>query len=181
MLKDLRFAFRLIAKDPRYTAIVVLVIALGIGVNSIGFTIANAAFLRGPAFEGIDRILLLSWQPRNGERSDVSYPELQDLRAQTRTFEAIGAFDDRQANISDDRELPQQVQAAAVTANAFQILHQRPLLGRDFAPGEDSTAAQRVVILGYSLWQSRYGADPTVLGKTLRINGEPAAIIGVMP
>jgi predicted permease len=181
MLKDLRFAFRLIAKDPKYTAIVVLVIALGIGVNSIGFTIVNAAFLRGPAFERIDRIFLLSWQPRNGERSDVSFPELQDLRTQTRTFEAIGAFDDRQANISDDRELPQQVHATAVTANAFQILRQHPFLGRDFVSGEDNSNAQRVVILAYSLWQSRYGADPSMLGKTLRINGEPATIVGIMP
>jgi putative ABC transport system permease protein len=181
MLKDVRFALRLIAKDPWYTTIVVLVMALGIGVNSIGFTIVNAAFLRGPSFERIERIFLLSWQPRNAERWDISFPELQDLRSQTRAFEAIGAFEERQANISDDRDVPQQVQAARVTANAFQILRQKPLRGRDFAPGEDNSNAERVAILGYSLWQSRYGADPSVLGKTLRINGEPAKIIGIMP
>ena len=181
VLQDLRFAFRLIAKEPRFSAAAVLALALGIGINAIGFTVVNAAFLRGLPVEDAERLYTLSWKSRLGRRVNVSHAELQDWREQSRTFAGFAAFSDATMNISDDRALPEQVQGSRVTANAFGVLRLQPLLGRDFAPGDDGTGAEPVVIIGYGIWKNRYGADPNVIGASLRVNGQPATIIGIMP
>ena len=180
MLQDLRFTLRLIAKEPWFSAAAIVALALGIGVNAIGFTIVNAAFLRGLPIKDSGRLYLLAWQGRPG-RLNVSHAELQDWRAQSRTFTGLAAFLNDRMNISDDRALPEQVRGTRLTANAFSVLGTQPLLGRDFAPGDDRQGADPVVIVGYSLWKSRYNADPNVLGTPLRLNGQPATIIGVMP
>ena len=110
VLQDLRFAFRLIAKDRWFSAAVIVVLALGIGANAIGFTIVNAAFLRGLPFEDADRLYVLSWQNRAGRRANVSHAELQDWRDQSRSFAGLAAYRDATMNISDDRALPEQAQ-----------------------------------------------------------------------
>src|SRR6266550_1789848 len=180
MLQDLRFTLRLIAKEPWFSAAAVMALALGIGVNAIGFTIVNAAFLRGLPIKDSGRLYLLAWQGRPG-RLNVSHAELQDWRAQSRTFTGLAAFRNDRMNISDDRALPEQVRGTKLTANAFSVVGTQPLLGRDFAPGDDRQGADPVVIVGYSLWKNRYNADPNVLGTSLRLNGQSATIIGVMP
>jgi putative ABC transport system permease protein len=181
VVQDLRFSFRLIASERWFSAAAIVALALGIGVNATGFTIVNAAFLRGLPFEDAGRLYMLSWQPREGRRASVSQAELQDWRAQSRAFSGIAAFTDDAMNISDDRTWPQEVRGAQLTANAFDVLRQQPLLGRAFAPENERTGAEPVVIIGYDLWKNRYGSDPNVLGQTLRVNGQPATIIGVMP
>ena len=181
MLNDLRFTLRLIAKDRGFSAVAIVALALGIGVNAIGFTIVNAVFLRGLPHKDADRLYALGWQSRAGSRNTVSPAELAVWRAQSRTFAGLAAFYDESLNISDDRSLPDQVRGAWVTANAFRVLGQPPLLGRDFAEGEDRTGAEPLVIIGYALWKNRYGADPGVMGQSLRVNGQPATIVGVMP
>jgi putative ABC transport system permease protein len=124
---------------------------------------------------------MLSWQPREGRRANVSVAELQDWRAQSRTFSGIAAFTDDWMNISDDRTWPEQVRGAQLTANAFGVLRQQPLLGRGFAPDDERTGAEPVVVIGYDIWKHRYGSDPHVLGRTLRLNGQRATIVRVMP
>ncbi len=94
MLQDLRFTFRLIAKERWVSAAAIVALTLGIGVNAIGFTIVNAAFVRGLPFDDAGRLYTLSWQNREGRRGGVSYPELQDWRAQSRTFASLAAFSD---------------------------------------------------------------------------------------
>ena len=84
-------------------------------------------------------------------------------------------------NISDDRALPEQAQGTWLTANTFGVLRQPPLLGRDFVAGDERPGAEPVVIIGHGIWKNRYGSDPGVLGKSLRVNGQPATIVGVMP
>ena len=181
VLQDLRFAFRLIAKDRWFSAAVIVVLALGIGANTVGFTIVNAAFLRGLPFEEADRLYVLSWTNRAGRRANVSPPELQDWRDQSRSFAGLAGYRDATMNISDDRALPELANGTWLTANTFGVLRQPPLLGRDFAAGDERPGAEPVAIIGYSLWKNRYGSDPNVLGRTLRINGQPATIVGVMP
>ena len=181
MLQDLRFAFRLIAKDRWFSAAAIVVLALGIGANTVGFTIVNAAFLRGLPFEEADRLYVLSWTNRAGRRANVSRAELQDWRDQSRSFAGLAAYRDATMNISDDRALPEQARGTWLTANAFGVLRQQPLLGRDFAAGDERPGAEPVAIISYSLWKNRYGGDPDVLGRTLRVNGQPATIVGVMP
>jgi putative ABC transport system permease protein len=180
-LQDLRFALRLIAKERWFSAVAIVTLALGIGVNAIGFTIVEVAFFRGLAVEHANELYAVSWETPSGSGANVSYAELQAWRDQSRAFHGLAAYTDESMNISDDRGLPEQVEGTSVTANLFGQLGQHPLLGRDFAPGDDARGAERVVIIGHSLWNNRFGSDPAVLGATLRVNGEPATIIGVMP
>jgi putative ABC transport system permease protein len=181
ILLDLRFACRLIAKERWFSAAAIAALALGIGANATGFTIVNAVFLRGLPFEDADRLYVVSWETRAGRRSNTSYPELQDWRAQSRTFAGLAGYRYDTLNISDDTALPEQVDATWLTADAFAILQQQPLLGRVFFSRDEQADADRVVVVGHALWQRRYGGDPTVLGKTVRVNGEPSTIVGVMP
>jgi putative ABC transport system permease protein len=181
VLRDIRFAFRLIAKNRGFSAAAIVVLALGIGANTIGFTIVNAAFLRGLPFKDSNRLYMLAWQPRSGSRLNLSYAELEDLRVQSRTVAGIAAFSNGTMNLSDDRAMPEEARATRLTANAFGVLGQQPLLGRDFAPADDRPGADPVAIINYRMWKNRYGAGPDVLGKSIRLNGQPATIIGVMP
>ena len=180
MLQDLRFAFRLLAKERWYTAVAVTALALGIGVNTTGFVIVNGAFLRGLPYDNADRLYVLSGQTRGG-RTGASFPDYQDWRAQSRTFAAIGAFRNENMNVSDDRALPEQVAGTWITTNVFRQLGQTMQLGRDFLPTDDQQDAERVVIIGFRVWQNRYGGAPSVIGKSIRVNGHAATIVGVMP
>jgi predicted permease len=180
MLRDLRFTFRLIAKERWFAAAAVVALALGIGVNAVGFTLINAAFLRGLPFDEADRLYMLTWQGRPGRRQ-VSHVELEEWREGSRTFAGFGAFRNGTMNISDARALPEQARGTWVTANSFSLLRQPALLGRDFASTDEAKGAEPVVIISYTFWKNRYGADPNVLGTPMRVNGQPATIVGVMP
>jgi putative ABC transport system permease protein len=181
VMHDLRFTFRLIAKERGFSAAAIAALALGIGINAIGFSIVNAAFLRGLPFEEANRLYILGWQNRSGSRSNVSHAEFEDWRARTRTFSGLAAFSNTTINISDAHALPEQARGTLVTADAFRVLKQPPLLGRDFGPADDRIGAEPVAILSARVWNHRYGGDPSVLGRVLRLNGQPATIIGVMP
>ena len=180
MLRDLRFTFRLIAKERWFAAAAVVALALGIGVNAVGFTLINAAFLRGLPFDEADRLYMLTWQGRPGRRQ-VSHVELEEWREGSRTFAGFGAFRNGTMNISDARALPEQARGTWVTANTFSLLRQPALLGRDFASTDEAKGAEPVVIISFTFWKNRYGADPNVLGTPVRMNGQPATIVGVMP
>lgn len=179
--QDLRFALRLIVKDRWFSAAAVAAIALGIGANTLGFTIVNAAFFRGFSFEQADRLQVVSWRPDRGRRLRLSYADYQDWSSQSRTFSGMAAYNFGAINISDDHAPPEQTQGAFVTANHFDVLRQPPLLGRTFAAGEDRRGAEPVVIIGYEIWTNRFARDPGVIGRLLRVNGVAATIIGVMP
>jgi predicted permease len=181
MLKDLRYALHVIAKDRWYSAVAVITLSLGIGVNATVFTLVNAVLIRGLPYKDSGRLYILSSQRQNGDRGNVSASDLDDWRSQARTFEALGAFDPHNANVADDRFAPENVQAASMSANAFGIIAQSPLVGRDFAPADEREGAERVVIIGYAMWKRRYAEDRDIVGKTLRVDGRPATIIGVMP
>lgn len=181
LAQDLRFAWRLMIKDRWFSAAAVAAIALGIGANTMGFTIINAAFFRGFAFDQAEQLHAVSWRPDRGLRMRLSYTDLQEWQTQSRSFAGMAGYVFSAHNISDDHAPPEQTQGSAVTANHFDILRQRPLLGRTFAAGEDRRGSEPVVIIGYQIWTNRYGRDADIIGKTLRINGQAATIIGVMP
>jgi putative ABC transport system permease protein len=180
ILQDLRFAFRLMTKDRWFSAAAIAVLALGIGANTVGFTVVNGAFFRGLPFEEADRLFVVSWQHRAGRRLNASHIELQDVRT-SKSFEALAGYIDTSMNISDGSMLPEQVRGTWVTANAFRTVRQAPLIGRDFVESDERPSAEPVAIIGHGIWTSRYGGDANVLGKTLRVNGRPTTIVGVMP
>lgn len=181
LVQDLRFASRLMIKDRWLSAAAIAAIALGIGANTVGFTIVNAAFLRGFPFDEADRLRAISWRPDAGFRRPASVPDLEDWRAQSRSFSGIAAYTFGAINISDDHAAPEQTQGAWVTANHFDVLRQRPVVGRAFVAGDEQRGAEPVVIIGYEIWKHRFDLDPQIIGRTLRVNGRPSTIIGVMP
>ena len=181
LLRDVQFAIRLIAREKWFSAAAIIAIALGIGANAVGFTIINAAFFNNFGFERSEEIHLISWRPERGRRASSSYLDLEDWRASAQSFSAIGAYSFEALNISDDHAPPQQTQGAYATANLFDVLRQPPILGRGFVSGDDRRGADPVVLISHQLWTNRFGADPSAVGRVLRINGSPATIVGVMP
>jgi len=181
LFQDLRFSARLMAKEPWFSAAAIFAIALGIGANTVGFTIVNAAFIRGFSFDRAEELHAISWRPTRGRRLPSSVLDLEDWRSQSASFTGIAGSAFGAINISDDVTAPEQTQGSRVTANLFDVLHQPPLLGRTFIEGEDRRGAEPVVIIGYDIWTNRFDRDPSVVGRILRINGSPATIIGVMP
>ena len=181
LIQDLAFAGRLIARDKWFSIAAIVVIALGIGANAVGFTIVNAAFFRGFAFDRADQLHVITWRPDRGRRVPSSYADLEDWRSQAHSFSAIGAYTWEALNLADDHAPPQQTQGAHVTANFFDVLREQPVLGRGFLAGDDRRGAERVALIGHELWTNRYGRDPGVIGRVLRVSGTAATIVGVMP
>jgi predicted permease len=180
MLRDLRYAVHIIVKERWYATVAVVALSLGIGLNATVFTLVNAILIRGLPYKDSDRLYVMSTRRQNGDRTGVSAADLDDWRRQSKTFAALGAFDTNSVNVSDDRFAPENVSSATLSANAFSIIAQRPLLGRDFTPADEGPGAERVTIIGRKLWKRRYAEDPGILGKTLRIDGKPVTIVGVM-
>jgi predicted permease len=180
--QDVQFATRLLLKDKWFTLVAVTALALGIGVNAAVFTFVNAVLIRGLPFDEPDRILALgSYDPVRNRDMGVSYLDFQDWRAASSTFASLAAQTGATMNVSDEGRAPERFSGSLVTANAFRLIGQTPLLGRDFLPDEDRPGAAAVVILGNGVWKNRYGGDPSVIGRTVRINDVPSVVVGIMP
>jgi len=181
VLKDLQFAFRSLLKRPGFMAVAVVTLALGIGGSTAIFTVVDAALLRGLPYKSPDRLYHLWEKTPQGEFSkrEFSYPDYQDYQ-QNNVFEGLAAYTGGRVLLSGDGE-PESVGGPRVSANFFNVLGVDPILGRTFQAGEDQQGGPRVTVLGYGLWQRRFGGDPGVLGRTLTINGDSYTIIGVLP
>jgi len=182
LLQDIRFGIRILVKSPGASVIAVAALALGIGVCTVMYSIVYGSLLRGLPVEGSDRIMYLQETnlSQNIERMSVPLHDYLDWRAQQTSFEQLGAYYFGTANISGS-ERPERFNGAFVTANTLTILGVRPLLGRLILEGEDHPAAEPVIVLGFSVWRDRYDSDPQILGKTIRANGTPTTVVGVMP
>ena len=161
-----------------------MTLGLGIAVNAVVFTIVNAAVLRPLPFENAERVVRLGLTNVGNVQnpySDLSYLDFQEWQTARRTFEQIAAFTDRGVNVSDDERPAARASAAYVSWNTFSLIGQRPELGRDFSETDDRDGSPPVVILGENLWRVRYGADPAILGTTVRVDGVASTVVGVMP
>jgi putative ABC transport system permease protein len=180
--EDLRFAGRLLLKDKWFTLVAATALALGIGVNATVFTFVNAVLIRGLPIAEPDRAMAIQSFDRVRARTmGVSYLDYRDWRESTRTFESMAAYTFMTANVSDEGQPPERFSGITISANGFQILGIRPIIGRDFVPDDDRPGAQPVVLIGHGVWKNRYGSNPSAIGRTVRINDVPAVIIGVMP
>jgi putative ABC transport system permease protein len=180
-LHDLRFAVRLLVKDRWFTAVAVIALALGIGVNATVFTFVNAVLIRGLPFDDPDRIVVVGTRDARSRDQGSSHPNFEDWRASSRAFAGLAAFSGQTMNVSDEGRPPERFQGPYLSANAFKLIGQQPLLGRDFRPEDDRPGAAAVVIIGNGLWKNRYGSDPAVIGRVINVNGVPSTVIGVMP
>lgn len=179
IIQDLRYSFRSLRKSPAFTAAALIVLALGIGTNSVIFTIVNAVLLRPLPFNDPDRIVYL-WGNSLKESNDhnsVSVPDLEDWKGQSQSFEAMSGYAYRAFNLTGQQE-PAPVQGAMVGADFFRVVGIEPALGRTFQPEDERL---NVVVLGHSLWQRRFNSDASVLGKSITLSNSPHTVIGVMP
>jgi putative ABC transport system permease protein len=180
--QDVQFATRLLVKDKWFTIVAATALALGIGVNATVFTFVNAVLIRGLPFRDADRIMALDCRdPVRDRNMGVSYLDLKDWSAATRTFTSLAAFSGATMNLSDEGKAPERFAGVYTSANTFNMLGQLPTIGRDFLPEDDRPGAPAVVMLGNGVWKNRYGSDPAVVGRTIRVNDVPSVIIGVMP
>jgi len=185
MIQDLRFALRMISVHRWFAAAVVATLALGIGLNTMIFTLVNAVLFKPIAVQGGERLVVVTHRrpsSRNdNDREGVSYPDFREYRAQSTSFEALAAYSGSRGTLSEQGNPPQRFNMGLVSAGMFEMLHVQPILGRGFAASDDQAGAEPVLMLGYGVWKDRYGSSPSVIGHSLRVNSKPATIIGVMP
>ncbi len=184
LVADLRYALRLLRRNPGFTLAATLTLALAIGANTTMFSVVNATLLRRLPFPESDRLVLL-WTGTTNDPTDlgiVSLPNFTDWRAESRSFESMALFDSagRGYNLSSGGE-PEQVSGVRVTASFFRVLGVPPLLGRTFLPEEEMPGRDHEVVLSYGLWERRYGADRSLIGRPIRIDDEFFTVVGVMP
>ena len=181
--QDLRFALRLLLKSPGVTAIAVLSMALGIGVNTTAFAVLYAMLLRPLPYAEPDRLFGLSMQhPQvQGPYGGWSYLDYRDLRKESRSFAGVAAHRGAGSLILAGPEGPERINIDAVSSDLFRLLGVDPILGRHFLPAEDHPGRPLVLLLSHDLWQRRFHGDPAVVGRMVVANGRPHRVVGVMP
>jgi predicted permease len=178
-LGDVRYACRLLHRERAFSLLVVSTMAIAIGANVTLFTIVNGMGGR-PSIPHEERAIVLASADRAGHPFGVSYADFQDWRSQTRTVALMAAYRGVGMNLTDRGLAAERATSAYISADTFQLLGERPILGRDFSLSDDQPGAAPVVILGGGLWKVRYGGDPAIVGKTIRANGVAMTVIGVM-
>ncbi len=174
--KDLRYGGRSLLRNPGFTLVAVITLALGIGANTAIFSVVNAVLLRPLGYRDADRLVTLL----HDGTDPVAVANYIDWRDQSRSFEAMGAADYWSANLTGG-DVPEHVLGLKVTQNLLPMLGVRPLLGRLFAPGEDRIGSDHEAILSYRLWQRRFNGDAGILGKSITLSGQAFTVVGVMP
>ncbi len=182
LLRDVRYALRSLAKSPGLSIVATLALTLGIGLTTTMFSIVYGAMMKGLPYPDGDRIVVLtrSNPVRGIDGSGVPIQDYFDFKAQQRSFTDIGATTSGTIFVSGD-EKAERFDGSWITANTFDIIGVRPILGRNFRGGEDTPHGEKVAIIAYSTWTDRYNRDPNVVGKLIRVNGVPTTIVGVMP
>jgi putative ABC transport system permease protein len=180
LLQDLRFGLRLLLRQPAFTLIVVLTLALGIGANTAIFSVVNGVLLRPLPYPAPERLVAVwGFHPEIGQES-ASLPDFRDWREGATSFESLAAYAPTFFNLTGDGE-PERVSALRVTANFFQTLGVSPVRGRAFEQGEDLRGSNTVAVVSHGFWKRRLGANPAVLGQTLTLNGVPHTLVGIAP
>jgi putative ABC transport system permease protein len=178
--QDIRFGVRVLLKSPGFAVVTILALALGIGANSAIFSVVNGVLLRPLPFKTADRLVFLSEWSQQVPNMSVSYPNFQDWRAQSHSFDELAAFRSNGFVLTNAGE-PERLTAREVSQGFFPALGVAPALGRNFTPDEDKTGGNKTVILSYGLWQRRFGANPAALGQALTLNNESYTVVGILP
>jgi putative ABC transport system permease protein len=178
---DVRYALRQLRRSPSFALATILTLALGIGANTVVFSLINAVFLRPLPFSEPDRLVdVRSFDRRSGGHpTNLSYPTFFDFRRDNRVFDSIVCYRDEGFTITG-RGQPFHVSGEIVSADLFSLLRVKPELGRGFLPSEEARG-QHVVILSHALWQSHFGADQSVVGSTITVDGQPTTVVGIAP
>ncbi|HEY2459999.1 MAG TPA: ABC transporter permease [Candidatus Acidoferrum sp.] len=178
---DARFGLRMLTKNPGFTLVAVLTLALGIGANTAIFSVVDSVLLRPLPFHEPQRLLWLNGNFTQSDQAAVSTPDFVDYRRENRTFEQLVAmgYMTNPSNLSTEK--PEQVMEGFASANFFDGLGVHPKFGRDFVAADEQVRDPQVVILGYGLWRGNFGGNPDIVGKTVRLDGQDLTVVGVLP
>ena len=182
LLQDLRYAVRVLIKSPGFATIAILTLALGIGANAAIFSIVDAVLLRPLPFKNASRLVMF-WEgiPELGfPKVTASAPDIMLYAREQKSFESVGAFQNEELAISGGTGEPERITAARVSASIFPMLGVSPFIGRAYTDAEDKSRAN-VAVLSYGLWQRRYAADRSIVGRTIDLDRVPYTVLGVMP
>jgi len=182
MWSDLRHALRNIAKTPLFYSLVILTLALGIGANAAIFTVVNGVLLRSLPYPQPERLMMVwTHNPLQGFDKDVgTYPNFEDWRRASQSFERMSAYRGASVTLTGSGD-PVQIRGALVTPEFFETMGVGPLHGRAFSSADGQAGGERVVIVGHGLWMRRFGADASVIGRSIALDGVPYEVVGVMP
>src|SRR5438477_263180 len=178
-MNDLKFAVRHLLKNPGFTAVAVLTLALGIGANTAIFSVVNGVLLKPLPYDQPGQLVQVWEAPSPGKRSSVSPGVFLDWKLQSIRFDSLAAFNNADLNLTGIGE-PERLNGLRMSARGLDVLRARPLLGRTFAPGEDQPGQDKVVVLTHRLWQRRFGGATYAIARTIRLNEDTYTIIGVL-
>ena len=180
LFRDIRYGVRNLAKQPGFTLIVLLTLGLGIGASTAIFSVVNSVLLRKLPYQHSERIVAIQELNKEGKRGQVTSANFLDWRAQNTVFEHLAAIRERTGNLalSDHAE---RIDVAQTNANFFDVFGVSPVVGRFFIPSDEQAGHEPIIVLGYALWQNRFGSDPSVVGKPVRLDGRNYTVVGVAP
>src|SRR5262245_47148350 len=182
LINDLQFAFRMLLKHRGVSAIALITLALGIGVNSAIFSVVNAIVLRPLPYANSQQLMVIwgNLHKAGLEEIEISALEFRDFQQQCQSFDQIAAYSTEGLNLTGVDQ-PERLRGATISANLFSTLAVKPQLGRNFSDDEDQTGNDNRAILSHGLWQRRFGGDPLAVNKTIQLDGRTLTIVGVMP
>ena len=180
LLRDVRHSARSLRQSPGFTAIAVLTLAIGIGANTAIFSFVDAMLLRPLPYPDADRIVRVMEKPPRGERNGISTLNFLDWQRDNTVFDFMSAQTGDTVTLTGGSE-PVQLRGGLVSAGYFKVFGAEPALGRTFLPGEDQLGKHQVAVISHSVWVTQYGADPTIVNRTVLLNNEPHTIVGVLP
>ena len=183
LAQDVRYGQRQLRRNPGFTAVAVLTLALGIGANTAIFSVVNSVLLRPLPFAAGSQLVSVVSTRRGNVADNASYPDFADWRAQNQVFSQMAAYDTDNFTLTG-RGGAMHIQGAVVSADLFPLLGVKPVLGRAFLPDEDKLPAANgafPILLSHHLWRERFGSDPAVIGRTIEIDNRGFTVVGVMP
>lgn len=180
--KDLGYAARVLSKKPSFTVFALLTLAVGIGANSAIFSVVDAVLLKPLPYRQPDRLVMVwsAFQDAGVLRAPASGPELEEMRSRSRLFQDFAGIWVSNGAVTGKGE-PEEIKLGYVTANFFSVLGVSPQLGRDFLTSEEGTGAPHAILLSYGFWQSAYGSDPRMAGRSVQLEGQTYTVVGIMP
>jgi predicted permease len=178
LVRDLRYALRVLGREPGFTLLAVLALALGIGATTAMFTVVDSVLLRPLPYARPERLVVALHGPE--ATAPVSPADYFDYRSAAHSFDGLAAAQAWGATLGSGGR-PERIAGLQVSADLFDLLGVAPVLGRTFVAGEDQDGRHRVVVVSYGLWQRQFGADPSIVGRTMILDGQPYQVVGVMP
>jgi len=179
LINDLRYGARTLIKNPLFTIVAIVTLALGIGANTAIFSVVNAVLLRSLPYYKADQLVIVSGRTPSGEGDGISQLELDDFRAGMQSLDSLVGFQSQSVNLTGN-DRPDRIRGAFVSSNFFEFFHVTPIVGRTFAPGEDKQGAPKNVVVNEKMWRERLNSAADLSSKKLILNGEAYSVIGVV-